>query len=194
MSGKSPTNGLVAALNTSSRFVARQEKRVAATLAILVFVLVLANIITRLMKVSVFWIDELAIYMMIWMAFLAASAALESREHIAVTLLTDALPARLKMLSALLVDTILVIFGGILLALAWVWFSPLELLQSGFDVSRFSETELNFIYSEPTSALGVPKYLFWLIMPLFSLTVTLHSLNRFAHHFTGLQENSEGEA
>jgi len=52
---------------------------------------------------------------------------------------------------------------------------PLDLIRAGFDVTAFQGQTFNFIYAEPTSTLGVPKYMFWLVMWLFALGATLHS-------------------
>ncbi|MFC3053535.1 TRAP transporter small permease [Kordiimonas pumila] len=168
--------GNVPRLQLISACVAVVEKRLAGLIGVVVFLLITANIICRLLRLPVFWIDELAIYAMIWMAFLAASAGIQGRDHIVVTLVADRLSAQAQKFLSYFVDLVMLVFGGILLVLAWVWFAPYDLIIAGGDVTEFSENTLNFIYSEPTSAIGLPKFLFWLIMPIFSFTICLHSL------------------
>ena len=34
----------------------------------------------------------------------------------------------------------------------------------------------NFIYAEPTTTLGIPKYWVWMVMWAFALGATLHSV------------------
>jgi hypothetical protein len=57
----------------------------------------------------------------------------------------------------------------------WRWFNPWALAQNGFDVMAFQGATFNFIYAEPTSTLGVPKWLIWMVMPIFSGGVLLHA-------------------
>jgi TRAP-type C4-dicarboxylate transport system permease small subunit len=39
----------------------------------------------------------------------------------------------------------------------------------------FQGSTFNFIYAEPTSTLGVPKWIIWLVMPIFAGGVFLHA-------------------
>ena len=73
------------------------------------------------------------------------------------------------------VDVVVFAFALALLWFCWRWFMPLEFVRAGFDVATSYGKTFNFIYAEPTSTLGVPKYLFWMVMWLFALGATLHS-------------------
>ncbi len=79
-----------------SVFWARCEIAVAALLAGMITVLILINVATRSARMAIYWIDEAAIYTMIWMTFLAASAAVHDRSAVAVTLVGDMLSDRAK--------------------------------------------------------------------------------------------------
>lgn len=76
-------------LKAVSDFVARIEAVIAASLAGAVTLLILLNIITRSAGYAIYWVDELAIYCMIWMTFFATSVLLKRRESVAVNLLTE---------------------------------------------------------------------------------------------------------
>ncbi|MGB0412562.1 MAG: TRAP transporter small permease [Pikeienuella sp.] len=154
---------------------ARIELACAALLAVVVTALILLNVITRTAGNALFWVDELAIYAMVWMTFLGASAALHHRSAVAITILTDALPGRAGRLLIKLVDIIVFAFALAMVWFCWRWFLPLDIANSGFDRMAFQGDTFNFIYSEPTLTLGVPKYLFWLVMWLFALGALLHS-------------------
>ena len=52
------------------------ELRLATLMAVGVTLLILLNIVTRYFGAALYWVDELAIYAMVWMTFLGASAAL----------------------------------------------------------------------------------------------------------------------
>ena len=155
---------------------ARLELGLAAILAAAVTVLILLNVVTRSLGAALFWVDELAIYAMAWMAFLGASAALHYRQAVAVTILTDALPAQARRVVARLVDLVVLVFALFMLWFCWRWFAPLDLARHGFDVKAFQGATFNFIYAEPTSTLGIPKVWVWAVMWLFALGATLHSL------------------
>lgn len=154
---------------------ARIELWCAALLAVAVTLLVLLNVVTRTAGHALFWVDELAIYTMAWMAFLGASAALHHRNSVAITLLPDAVSPTAKAVIKKSVDIVVFAFALSLLWFCWRWFMPLELARAGFDVTTFQGQTFNFIYAEPTSTLGVPKYLFWIVMWLFAIGATLHS-------------------
>ena len=154
---------------------ARVELWLAAALAVGVTLLILLNVVTRTAGNALFWVDELAIYAMAWMTFLGASAALHHRSAVAITLVPDAVAPRLRRVIAKVVDVVVFAFALAMLWFCWRWFMPLELARSGFDTMAFQSKTFNFIYAEPTSTLGVPKYLFWGVMWLFALGATLHS-------------------
>lgn len=154
---------------------ARAELWCAAALALVVTLLILLNVVTRSMGNALFWVDEAAIYAMAWMTFLGASASFHYRTAVSITLLPDALPEEYRIIIRRIVDVVVFLFALSMLWFCWRWFMPLDLLQAGFDVMAFQGKTFNFIYAEPTLTIGVPKYLFWLVMWLFAIGATLHS-------------------
>ena len=148
----------------------------AACLAVAITGLVLLNVITRAFDSAIFWVDEAAIYAMTWMTFLAASAAVHFGHSVAVTLLTDGLSARAAKAAQMFVDLTVLIFALFMLWFCWRWFLPLDFMRAGFDVLAFQGETFNFIYSEPTLTLGIPKVWLWLVMWLFAGGLTLHAL------------------
>ena len=154
---------------------ARVELTLAALLGVSVTLLILLNVVTRSVGAALFWVDELAIYAMAWMTFLGASAAIHHGQTVAVTILTDPLPAPLHKVTARLVDLIVLAFALLMLWFCWRWYAPLDLARHGFDVASFQADTFNFIYAEPTTTLGVPKYWVWMVMWAFAIGATLHS-------------------
>ena len=154
---------------------ARVELWCASFLAVCVTLLVLLNVVTRTTGNALFWVDELAIYAMAWMTFLGASAALHHRSAVSVTLLIGAVSPGLKSVLLKTVDVVIFVFSLSMVWFCWLWFLPLDIAHAGFDVSTFQSKTFNFIYAEPTSTLGVQKYVFWIVMWLFALGAALHS-------------------
>lgn len=163
-------------LNRISAAWARIEIAAAAALAVGVTLLILLNVVTRSLNNALFWVDESAIYAMVWMTFLGASAAIHYRQQVAITIVTDMLPLGAQRVAAKLVDLAIFIFACAMLYFCWRWYLPLELVAAGFDTMAFQGATFNFIYAEPTSTIGIQKWIIWLIMPLFSLGVFLHAL------------------
>ncbi len=154
---------------------ARVELWCAAALAVCVTLLILLNVVTRSAGNALFWVDELAIYAMVWMTFLGASAALHHRNSVSITILSDQVPEPIKPIIRKAVDIVVFAFSIAMLWFCWRWFLPFDIAQAGFDTMAFQGSTFNFIYAEPTLTLGLPKFLFWFVMWLFALGATLHS-------------------
>ena len=152
------------------------EKRFIAILAAALVLLVLLNVVTRAAGAAIFWVDELAIYTMIWMALIGASAMLRMRTGVAVTLLTDFLPRSFRRAVARLVDAILLLLALALLILSLQWYDPIALIQAGFDLDEFARNTFKFIYTEPTNTVGIQKFWVWLAVPLMAFAMTIHAV------------------
>lgn len=152
------------------------ELTLAAFLAVSITGLILLNVVTRSVGAALFWVDELAVYAMAWMAFLGASAALHYGHSVAVTILTDSLAPSFQKIVAKIVDLIVLLFALCMIWFCWRWYSPLELARHGFDTEAFQGATFNFIYAEPTTTLGISKFWIWMVMWAFALGATLHSL------------------
>ncbi len=157
-----------------SNRIAQVEAPAAGVLIAIVFALLIANVVTRAMTMPVYWIDELAIYTMIWSAFVGASLCLNKKSHIAVTLLPDMLPARIADVFLAGVNLLLIAFFMVFAHVLWRWFDPVTVMTSE-SLNAFSQATFNFIYDEPTTTIGMRKIWFWLILPVFCLTGFLHS-------------------
>jgi TRAP-type C4-dicarboxylate transport system permease small subunit len=159
-----------------SNAILRVEKRLITFLAGALVVLILVNIVTSAARAAIFWGDELAIYLMVWMTLIGASAMLRMRAGVAITLLTDSLPASLRRVVFKIIDAILLFLVVALLILCWQWYDPAALIESGFDLDAFAEATFKFVYAEPTSTLGVKKFWVWLAVPLMAAAMTIHAI------------------
>ena len=155
--------------------LARGETVAIGVLMMLIFALLMLNVVSRAVGAPVIWVDEAAVFLMIWVALFGASLALAKRGHIAVTLVADMVPEKVRKSLARLVDLMLFGFFIIFAAILWRWFDPITLWQAG-SVTAFSRETFNFIYAEPTVTLGVSKVWFWLILPIFCLSGLIHTL------------------
>lgn len=158
------------------RWLLRIEYTFAALLVALVLLLIVVNVITRSIGAPIYWIDELAIYTMVWMVFFSFPILIARRANVAVTILTGLLSETVRGYLTLIIDSIILLASALLLFIALRWFDPLGLAAAGFDRYEFSGNTFNFIYQEPTNTLVFGKYLVWLVIPLSALLCTLHAL------------------
>lgn len=155
--------------------LAAAEEVVAALLITAIFLILTANVVLRAMGRPLLWADEAAILLMACAAFVGASLALARGQHMAVTLLADNVPPRLRTALALVVNAIVLAFFLVLTWLCWRWFDPLRALGAE-SLQAYAAETYNFIYQDRTLTLGVPKFWFWLIMPVFAVLSTIHAL------------------
>lgn len=163
-------------VSRASNAVLSLEKGLLTALAGALVLLILLNIVTRAAGAALFWVDELAIYSMVWMALIGASAMVRMRSGVAVTIVIDLLPRPLRRVALRVVDAILLVFAITLLVLCWQWYDPAALFAAGLDLDVFAENTFKFIYVEPTSTLGIRKFWVWLAVPLMAFGMTLHAL------------------
>ncbi|MEP3246335.1 MAG: TRAP transporter small permease subunit [Sneathiella sp.] len=161
------------------------EKQVMIVLAAAVTGLILLNVITRSASYALYWVDELAIYAMIWMVMIGASMMVRLRKGIAVTLIDGLLGLSLRKVLSIVVDLIVFLFSTILFWLSLLWYDPFTLAAFGFDLQAFSGETFNFIYEEPTTTLGIRKFWIWLVMPVTAVTMTIHALVNLLEKITG---------
>ena len=181
-------------LSTLSRIVALLEIAFAALLTVATTGLILLNIVTRTSGNALYWVDEAAISTMVWASFLGASAAIERRSAVAVTLLPDAMPERWQYRLRLWSDFLVLVFFVILMWLCLLWFDPLTLYRVNFSLSDFSGETFNFIYQETTTTLGIPKFWLWSVMPAFAVFGTLHALAKLLERDFSREPAPEPEA
>lgn len=169
------------------------EKRIVVVLMVSVFGLILLNVVTRTFSYALYWVDELAIYAMIWLVFMGASIAVRTRQRIAVTLILDALPHRYRQWVDRLLDVVIFLFSALLLYLSWRWYDLPGLVAVDFDFEIFAMDSFNFIYDEPTNTLGFNKSWVWSIIPVYAFTSTIHSLLNLIESVTAGDDELMGE-
>ncbi len=158
-----------------SNAIVRAEKYVITALASVVTLLILLNVATRAGNVALFWVDELAIYAMVWMVLIGASVMVRERSGISASMFVEMLGEASQRVFIMIVDLVVLGFAITLLVLCWYWYDLAELISADFDPDIFASKTLNFIYDEPTNTLGVKKYFIWLVVPMISLSLSLHS-------------------
>lgn len=156
--------------------VLRIERHLLTALMTLLVLLILLNVVTRYSGMPIYWIDEAAVYTVVWLTFVGASVMTRLRMDFAVGLLTDQLgPRAAKAAKGVAMSGVLV-FGLAMLAMCWVWMDPIGIARYGFDAKEFAAESFNFLYTERTQTLNWPTWVLQLILPAFSATFTVHAL------------------
>jgi TRAP-type C4-dicarboxylate transport system permease small subunit len=137
--------------------------------------LVLLNVVTRYVGMPLYWVDEAAVYSVVWLSFIGASVMTRLRMDFAVTMVTDKLGPRAAKAMKVLATALVVTFGLALLAMCWLWMDPIGIARFGFDAKEYAAESFNFLYTERTQTLGWPVWIVQLVLPLFALCFTVHA-------------------
>ena len=158
-----------------STAVLRAERAALTVLMSLLVLLILLNVITRYSGIPIYWVDEAAVFTMVWLTFVGASVMTRLRMDFAVGLVSDQLPpGGAKALKVIATFGVLV-FALALVWMCWVWMDPRGIAAAGFNAKDYAEASFNFIYTEHTQTLEWPTWVLQLILPIFSLTLTVHA-------------------
>jgi TRAP-type C4-dicarboxylate transport system permease small subunit len=151
-----PGHGWARGIQRASAAILRAERLALMALMGLLALMILLNVATRYSGVPIYWVDEAAVYLVVWLCFVGASTMTRLRLDFAVTLLTDAVgerhARRLKALSTACVF----LFGCALIAMCWVWMDPVGIARHGFDAREYAAESFNFLYTERTQTLNWP--------------------------------------
>ena len=137
--------------------------------------LILLNVVTRYTGIPLYWVDESAIYSVVFLSFIGASAMTRLRLDFAVTMLTERFSARGVRIAKVIATSVVLLFGLALLWLCVLWLDPVGMARAGFDARELGAKTFNFIYTERTQTLNWPVWALYMIMPVFALSMTIHS-------------------
>ncbi len=175
-----PGHGWARGIQRASAAILRAERLALMALMGLLALMILLNVATRYSGVPIYWVDEAAVYLVVWLCFVGASTMTRLRLDFAVTLLTDAVgerhARRLKALSTACVF----LFGCALIAMCWVWMDPVGIARHGFDAREYAAESFNFLYTERTQTLNWPTWVVQIVVALFAVSFTVHAAANLA--------------
>ena len=158
-----------------STAVLRAERATLTVLMGLLVLLILLNVVTRYSGTPIYWVDEAAVFTMVWLTFVGASVMTRLRMDFAVGLVSDQLPPGGAKVLKVIATLGVLVFALALVWMCWVWMDPRGIAAAGFNVKDYAEASFNFIYTERTQTLEWPTWVLQLILPIFSLTLTVHA-------------------
>ena len=157
-----------------STAVLRTERAALTVLMGLLVLLILLNVVTRYSGTPIYWVDEAAVFTMVWLTFVGASVMTRLRMDFAVGLVSDQLPPGGAKVLKVIATLGVLVFALALVWMCWVWMDPRGIAAAGFNAKDYAEASFNFIYTERTQTLEWPTWVLQLILPIFSLTLTVH--------------------
>jgi len=158
-----------------STAVLRTERAALTVLMGLLVLLILLNVVTRYSGTPIYWVDEAAVFTMVWLTFVGASVMTRLRMDFAVGLVSDQLPLGGAKVLKVIATLGVLVFALALVWMCWVWMDPRGIAAAGFNAKDYAEASFNFIYTERTQTLEWPTWVLQLILPIFSLTLTVHA-------------------
>lgn len=138
--------------------------------------LILVNVVTRYSHFPIYWIDESAVYCVVWLTFIGASAMTRLRLDFAVTMLTERLSPQHQKVAKVISTGMVVVFGIALIITCMLWMDPIGLARAGFDGRKLAAETFNFLYTEHTQTLNWPTWVLYLTLPIFAVSMTVHGL------------------
>ncbi|MGP9631285.1 TRAP transporter small permease [Halomonas sp. AOP42-C1-46] len=159
----------------ANNFAIRSELFLCQVAVVLFFVLLLVNVVSRYFFSSpLYFAEELAVYILIWMAFFAIAATVGRNEMVRLDFLVNGAPPPIKYVINILVDLLVLICSVTLLIISFNWY--------------LGPT----IQYEQAITLGIKKLPFFTIIPLFFVLITFHSVINLAKTILASTYGHEG--
>jgi TRAP-type C4-dicarboxylate transport system permease small subunit len=162
-------------MQSLSSAVLRLEKALAGGLTLAILLLVGFGSVARGFGYPQVWTDELAVHLMVMLAFIAASMGVALQNHMAMGLMPESLGTRGRRVLARVNQALILGFMALMAALVWIWLDLPGLILAGSG-EALAEATFNFAWTDPTLTLGLRKIWFWLVIPASVLAGTLHVL------------------
>lgn len=132
-------------------------ERIVAAMGITMTCIVVAQVFSRyVLNASLFWSEEMARYLLVWLTFLGASCAYYRRVHPGIDIITMRLKGTLKKTCRIAVHLVSLGFFVVMI----------------YQGSAFA----HFIRSQISPALAIPKWIIFSVIPLSGIFFLLHCL------------------
>ncbi len=154
------------ALEDLSRGVNLWVERLLAGLGVTMAAIVAGQVFARyVLNHSLFWSEEVARYLLVWLSFLGATVAYRRRANPGIDVLTTRLPPLPRRVAAVTVHLAGLFLFGVMIVFG----------------ARFA----HFVRLQISPALGIPKWIPHAILPLSGVLLALHALAFLAAEVAG---------
>lgn len=159
------------------RFVQALEKlqiTVGVIFLCIFFIVIVLQIITRYMGISVIWTEEVANYSFIWAIFMGAAVMVNRREHFNFDFFLRKLQGKKKDSLNIFNDLVLIIFNTIIFLLG------IQVVSEFWNYTWASIPEMKMGY-------------IWIAIPIMAGTMTIYSLSHLIDHIKSLKAKEVSE-
>ena len=158
-------------LRKISEALATVERILCGVLIVAFALLLMVNVVARyLFDSPLFFAEELALLILVWMGYLAIAYSVSREKQIGLGLFVDRLSGQSRRFVLTLIDAIMLIVSAILLWAALDW------LQS------------SSVAFERSVALDIPKWPFYLVIPIFWGLLIVHLTEQLLRKLFGPSE------
>ena len=137
-------------------------------LTLIVFLTLAGALSRRFLNQPFVWLEEIQLFLEVWVVFLGAGAAFRTGSHVAIEVVVDALPEKAKKVIDVIISVVVILTLGYLL------------LQSIGYVQLFIKSE------RTTSMLQIPYYLIYGVMPFSCVLMIVNYLYVFINRLRGI--------
>ncbi|NBJ70084.1 TRAP transporter small permease [Roseburia sp. 1XD42-34] len=127
------------------------------------FLVIMLQIVTRYMGISVIWTEEVANYSFIWAIFMGASVMVNRREHFSFDLLLRKLKGKSRLILCFVNDFLLIIFNSVIFLLG---------MQVVIEFWNYTWATI------PEMKMGYV----WLAVPIMSGSMVVYSIAHLINH------------
>lgn len=148
------------ALEKVSSYVNRLVEYVLFGMGFIMAIVVAAQVFSRYaLNHSIFWSEELARFLLVWLTFLGASVVYRRGGHASIEILYDLFPLSIQKITSIIIHLVALAFFVVMIIYGW----------------RFAY----FVRLQISPALSLPKWIPHGIIPLSGAILALHALNFF---------------
>ena len=152
--------------------VANVEEIASGSLLVLMSFATFGNVVARyFFNNPLEWAEEFSRYAFIWIVFLGAAVCTKHGRHIVIDGLALALPERVRVSLAVLVDVLILALMTVLAYYGWI---------------------LTIFTTQPTSTLHVPMSVVYVVVPASAVCIALRSLGSLARRVRSAGRGGRG--
>ena len=152
--------------------VANVEEIASGSLLVLMSFATFGNVVARyFFNNPLEWAEEFSRYAFIWIVFLGAAVCTKHGRHIVIDGLALALPERVRVSLAVLVDVLILALMTVLAYYGWI---------------------LTIFTTQPTSTLHVPMSVVYVVVPASAVCIALRSLGSLARRVRSAGRGERG--
>ncbi|MCX5732798.1 MAG: TRAP transporter small permease [candidate division NC10 bacterium] len=152
--------------------VANVEELASGSLLVLMSFATFGNVVARyFFNNPLEWAEEFSRYAFIWIVFLGAAVCTKHGRHIVIDGLVLALPERVRVGLAVLVDVLILALMTVLAYYGWI---------------------LTLFTTQPTSTLRVPMSVVYVVVPASAVCIALRSLGSLARRVRSAGRGGRG--